>query len=191
MVATRHNPAEDRIILGRFFRNPRIGPKYTYGRPRKLHLCDVCKAELKPQENGEHKKTHRSSLGCFIQWLRDCTISLSNPEGAYHSSKDFSEELGFASTGPSLRRITTLDEKSTDGEIFVQLSFWIEEIFGYKGDDGKWHGPIIKPDELSDMSNYDDPKSIKWMSVASRIQEHVKQSMHDRKLGVVMKGKDE
>ena len=162
MVATRNNPSEDRIILGRFFRYPRIGPGYTW--------------------KNRGRRSRRSSLGCLVRWLMDCTKSLNNPEARYHSYEDFADELGFHQA--SIRNVSYLNEKSTDGEIFVQLSYWIEEIFGYKDDNGNWCGPKLHPDELLDMSNYDDIKGIKWMSVASRIQEHVKATMRDRKLKV-------
>ena len=164
MAATRDNPAQDRIILGRFFRYPRIGPGYTF--------------------KVRGKQARRSSLGCLIRWLMDCTISLDHPHALYHSYDDFSEELGFASGGSAVRKISHLNDVSTDGEIFVQLSFWIEEIFGYKNDDGKIIGPRIDIDELVHMSNLDDRKGIKWMALASRIQEHVISALRDRGLKV-------
>lgn len=163
MVATKNNPSEDRIILARFFRYPRIGPKYTYKKG---------------------KSAKRSALGCLLRWLLDVTIPLENPDANYHSFIDFGDELGFSSRGHALRVISTLAEPSVEGEVFVQLSFWIEEIFGYRDEEGTWHGPIIKPDELVTLSNLDDPKGIAWMAVAAKIQNHVKGTMRSRGLKV-------
>ena len=166
MPATKDNPAEDRIILERFFRFPRARTRYVRATGKPIH--------------------RPTALGKLISWLLECTKPIKEHSTEFHSIKEFSEELGWGNNGNVIRNISHIypTKRTTGGEVFTQLSYWIEEIFGYKDDEGIIRGPIIEPDKLIEMSIVDDPKGMIWMEVASMIQNHVKGSMRSRGLKV-------
>ena len=106
-------------------------------------------------------------FGRLLEWLKwsikpvkDINKPQSIGEGV-HTWKRFGEELGYDMSVVLKVRHIYKSYQPPGREIFTQLSFWIEEMYGV----------IIQPNTIRDLSVTKDNKDLKWKVYARQIQE--------------------
>lgn len=106
-------------------------------------------------------------FGRLLEWLKWCThpvLDVNKPHSigeGVHTWNRFGDELGYDISVVLKVRHIYKSYQPPGREIFTQLSFWIEEIFGV----------ILQPNTIRKLSVTRDPKDTRWKVYAKQIQE--------------------
>jgi len=108
-----------------------------------------------------------SACGRLLEWLKWCIKPVQNVNKPHsigegtHTWNRFCDELGYNSGVVWKVRNIHQQTQQSGREVFTQLSFWIEEMYGV----------IIQPNVIRKLAMTKDNKDLKWKVYAKQIQE--------------------